>query len=330
MKNLLLFAFVSVLLVGGCGSEKEIDYGYEDTFGVWADAESEMVRTGRFSLLFEKKEQQLAAELTAFSHTPDSVYYTTRGGAIFDNRTQTVFFSARDFLTGDSLLVDYDSLNLIALDAVACRLEKKDGRLFLKAGDRVVEEYDPVADRLFISDADGTRRTLTRGEKLAMSEPYDLPAATVDNVGECLQRWQLGTLVENRSGDLVTGITVNTNRHTYIFYFNDNILYCRAARIRHDNHGSLFAQNIRMMYNNREFTAKMHDNNLAESAAELNIIDSLFDPKICIFADTGIYWSVKNIEPDLITLNGCGQDYFIERPGRDDAERLEWFEYAGY
>lgn len=157
-----------------------------------------------------------------------------------------------------------------------------------------------------------------------------MPAAAGDNIGECLQRWQLGTGFEKHPEGYITGITINTNHHTYIFYFTDNMIYCRAARIRHDNNGSLFAQNIRMMFNNREFTANMPVDNLAETSAILNIVDSLFDPKICVFADTGIYWSVKEISPDRITQNGCGQEYFIERRDRDAEAILEWFEYHAY
>jgi len=328
------FVILTALLgfiIGGCGGKNQVEtYKFEDTYGVWADAETELVRTGRFSIIFEKRGEFEVSALSTISYMNDSVIIDKRGEAVFDTAHKAIHIKMRDLLKGDSLLVEHDSLGMIELSRNVCAVEKIKNRLVLKVNGDVIEEYYPVEDRLYLVRPDGTRRELERVEKLTLAEAYDMPTAKAENIGECLQRWQLGTGFQKHEEGFITGITVNTNRHSYIFYYTDNMIYCRAARLRHNNNGSLFAQNIRMMYNNREFTASMPENNLTETSAEVEIVDSLFDPKICVFAENGIYWSVKDYTSDEITLNGCGQEYFIKRHDRDSNEILEWFEYDEY
>ena len=66
-------------------------------------------------------------------------------------------------------------------------------------------------------------------------------------------------------------IEIGTNKHFYIFTMMPNILYCRAAYIRHNNNGSVFAQNIRLMINDNtgEKAAEMGDNNLKITTAKI-------------------------------------------------------------
>jgi hypothetical protein len=66
------------------------------------------------------------------------------------------------------------------------------------------------------------------------------------------------------------------------------------------------------------------------AGAELVIQDSLFDPNVCVYADDGIYWSVKSISDSLIVVNGCGEDYY-RRPPTPNAERMvEWIAFRDY
>jgi hypothetical protein len=111
-----------------------------------------------------------------------------------------------------------------------------------------------------------------------------------------------------------------------------NMLYCRAARIRHNNHGSVFAQNIRLMINanSGEKTAEMEADNLEISAADVEIDNSLFKPDVCSFEKDGIYWSLVTYTPDEIQLNGCGEIYTYSRPTADDKTVVEWFVYKKY
>jgi hypothetical protein len=137
------------------------------------------------------------------------------------------------------------------------------------------------------------------------------------------------------SGNVKT-IEIFTNRHSYVFTFNrrgdDIMVYCRAARIRSNNNGTVFDQNIRLMMNRGNFTAFMEPDNFAVSGQDIVIQDSLFTPNACYYgkAGTGIYWSVKSFNDTLITLNGCGQDYLYTRPHPDSQRMLEWFEFAEY
>ncbi|MFZ5981524.1 MAG: hypothetical protein ACOYVF_12930 [Candidatus Zixiibacteriota bacterium] len=89
----------------------------------------ELVRTGRFSLVFEKRDGLAAATLSSLSHVGDSLVLEKRGEAVFDTLGKAVYMKARDFLAGDSLLVDYDTGKLITLSRVAGTLEKKNDRL---------------------------------------------------------------------------------------------------------------------------------------------------------------------------------------------------------
>ncbi|MBN1211629.1 MAG: hypothetical protein JXA92_03550 [candidate division Zixibacteria bacterium] len=321
----LIFA---ALLFSAC-EKQPTTTAFEDTYGVWADDSCEMVRTSRFCILYERAGENLIATLTTISHIGDTVIFDDRGAIVFDSTQKKIIIKSKDLLRGEELLVDNDSAGIIALSNTVCLLEKKPDRLLLTVDNLAVEEYLPGENKLRLFRADGTRRELTLVEKLDVCRPYDMPETTADSIGICLQLWELGSKAVRHPEGYVTGVEINTNRHSYIFYFA-NMVYCRAARIRSDNNGTVFAQNIRMMFKPDEFTASMPPDNLAETRQEVIIVDSLFDPKVCIFAEDGIYWSLKAFDDSVITINGCGQDYVKKRKSREDPDLLEWFEYQPY
>lgn len=147
-------------------------------------------------------------------------------------------------------------------------------------------------------------------------------------IGSCIQQWSLGTRCrcENRSISFEAG----TNRHSYTFNIEPGFVYCRAARLRFNERGGLFAQNIRMMANAREHTAYMAPDNRAESAEPLKIDDSKFSPDQCVFDEDGIYWSFIRFEGDTAVIHGCGELYRFARPAIDDPDQTEWIAFEKY
>ena len=124
------------------------------------------------------------------------------------------------------------------------------------------------------------------------------------------------------------GFECGTNRHSYAFYITPDMIYCRAARLRFSDRGGLFAQNIRLMSNAAEHTARMAADNLAESSAPLTVDDSKFSLDGCVFDADGIYWSLIGFDGDVAVLNGCGEIYRFDRPDADDL--IEWIVFERY
>ncbi len=156
-----------------------------------------------------------------------------------------------------------------------------------------------------------------------------MPLADTNTVGQCLQYWQLGT-AEKSLDPKDFWLEIGTNRHVFVFIENPHQVYCRAARIRHNNNGSVFAQNIRLMVSQSNTDVYMSKDNVKTAKADINIDNSLFKPNVCSFENDGIYWSFISCEPDKIKVNGCGQVYTFERPTMNDKKLIEWFKYSGY
>ena len=172
-------------------------------------------------------------------------------------------------------------------------------------------------------------QTLQLVEKIDICLPYEMPFAKISNVGKCLQTWQLGVYEKNTSPE-TPHVEISTNKHDYIFAVNSNRLYCRAARIRHSNQGTVFAQNIRIWISSGQKNVSMEDNNLIICAVDVEIDNSMFNPNICTSDEVGFYWSLISCKPKIIKLNGCdGQVY---RYGRSKIFKkiVEWFAYKNY
>ena len=166
----------------------------------------------------------------------------------------------------------------------------------------------------------GREQLLEKIEAIDIVEPYDMPQGSALEIGDCVQNWCLGTKGGVGRGQIY--FEAGTNRHSFTFNIQQGMIYCRAARIRYNDHGALFAQNIRMMANAREQTCEMPDDNRAVSAAKLVVDNSKFQPDQCVFSDEGIYWSFIRFEGEKALLNGCGEVYEFGRPGKGNL--IEW------
>lgn len=329
MRTVAGVIIVAAIIMTGCSSHDDVvPCMFDESFGVWADADCELVRTGKISILFERHHETMVASLTRLERDGPTVIYDTRAATVFDTAGRTVAVRAKDLIDGDDILVDTDPDNVIELQRRSCAISRDNGRLLILHGDEVCEELRPSQKKLKLKIG-GVWHTLERVEKFNVSEAYEMPTATAENVGVCLQEWGLGTGVTRGGDGRCLSLTVNTNRHSYAYHV-ENMVYCRAARIRSNNKGQVFDQNIRLMSKPGEFTAFMPSDNLAVTREPICIEDSLFDPKACVYSPRGIYWSLKSFSDSLITVNGCGQDYFIRLRDTAADDHLEWIAFSMY
>ena len=330
--NILLAIIIGSALIAGCSSDKESVSVFDTWSGVWAGDDCEIVRTPQYEIVIWRDGGIFRAELRGMEISDTVIIGATRGEMAFDSAAGKMSIIARDLVDGINVYISLDSAGLITLTADTLAVDRyPDSLVFTRDGEpfEVVDHGKQSLRRRF---GDNDWRELVLVEKIEIASPYTMPAATADNIGQCLQMWELGTRRMLMKEQYVTGITINTNRHSAIWYYDGNVFYARTARLRSNNNGSLFAQNIRLMYNYNtgEMTTSIADYNRKVADAELVIIDSLFNPDVCIYAPDGIYWSLKSNTPDKIVINGCGQDYFRDRPDSSSPDILEWFEYKAY
>ncbi len=141
-----------------------------------------------------------------------------------------------------------------------------------------------------------------------------LPSICDDNIGTCLKLWNMGVYEEYIEIDgkpTFIGVTVNTDKHMYIFELAPHSIYCRAARFVATNQGVVFHQNFR-----QGFEAYMIEDN-AEARNPLPFDASLFSKESCMWNDRSVYWSVDSYNDTEITLHGCqGELYHWTKPDR--------------
>ena len=298
MKNIVfLTVFTSTILLLSSCNPKNLTTDLSPYHGVWANADCELVQTEKYTLLFERNDGKISATLRLNERSGDTIYSNFFAGFIFDMQTKEY----------EKIVPSIDKAKLPVDDYFIL----KDGQLKLLQASKL--------------------QTLDLIEKLAVCSAYEMPTADNMNIGKCLQNWQLGVFEHNIDPENPF-IEIGTNKHVYVFLMDPNMLYCRAARIRHNNHGSVFAQNIRLMINANtgEKTAEMEEDNLKISASNLEINNSLFKPDMCAYEAGGIYWSFISCTPDIIKVNGCGEVYTFGSPKVDDETVVEWFAYKSY
>lgn len=140
------------------------------------------------------------------------------------------------------------------------------------------------------------------------------PSICEDNIGECLRLWNMGVQEEYlpvNGGSQFIGVTINTNKHMYIFELFEDSIYCRAARFVATNRGVIFNQNFR-----QGFEAYMIKDNM-EAHLPLSYEESLFSSDSCLWNDRSVYWSLSSYNDQEIILHGCqGDIYHWKKPNR--------------
>jgi len=293
--------------------------GLENFYGVWANKDCELVITSKYSLLFERANDSILATLKQITVKGDKITFVHCTTAIFDTLNKQAIVKKKN------------------LPKQQCHVEAKFDKLIISDNGEIIEELSISENKLKILATHGSRHELELIEKITIIEPYEKPLAERDNIGRCLQEWELGSKDQKYFFGVAKGAVINTNKHSYIFLFAKlfswEYIYCRAARIRSNNQGSVFAQNIRLMKDPRSnrFTAWMAHNNLEMATKNIVINDSHFNPQACVYAEQVFYWSLKSFDKDLIVIHGCGgEDYKYERPKIKAKKLLEWFEFKNY
>lgn len=291
MKRIFVNIFTVLFLAGLACSAAARSGGYGRYRGVWANEKSEVVITDSLMMYFTQD--------TTTGYGYASLRVPTRNLAI------GVTFAKDTALMGVKLTKD----TVLIGQPRDCSLK-----------------FGPKGTL----DVDGER--MTKVECVDIVKPYDMPYATGrDQVGRCLQEWQLGAQVDN-DGEGYVQAMVGTNRNSFMFAVTDRMVYLRAAALLHCDDGSLFIQNIRMMknLNTGEFSNEHMANNLAFLTRLPPIDRSKFSPDRCVFAENcQIYWSYISHTPEEIKLNGCGDVYIYKRPHKENDTLMEWIKYSG-
>jgi len=284
-------------------------------YGVWANKDCELVRTGKYFLLFEREGETLKSIFIEINANDDKIEYRTRGMAIFDTSMKN------------------SDVCIYKLPKRKCTVSMASKKISIQENDAVIEELMPSENILRVLTGANKWQELKLVEKINIVNPYQTTKANAQNIGKCLQEWQLGSKLDHYLGGIGYEVIVNTNKHSYIFSFLKTIwwsfIYCRAARIRSNNQGTVFAQNIRMTDRKWKniYNAYMADNNFETTSKDVEIDSSLFNPIACSYAKDGIYWSLRSYNENIIVLHGCQQKYTFIRPEKSLRSNREWFEY---
>jgi hypothetical protein len=300
LKIRVLFAVLLSSILFSCGSEQSnTATDLTPYLGVWANADCELVQTQKYTLFFERQDSKISVVLSQNEQIGDTIF--------------------NKFLAGFTFDTDGDSVKLKKLfPTIANAKIPFNKNIRLKGGQLVVRNLH-------------REQTLKLVEKIDACPPYEMPHADMASIGKCLQSWQLGVF-ENSINPENVNIEIGTNKHVYVFVMKSDMLYCSAARIKHNNRGSVFAQNIRLMINAKtgEKTATMEENNLKISSSNVAINNSLFKPDECVYAKNGIYWSFISCTPTEIKVNGNEEEYTFARNEMSDETIVEWFAYKKY
>lgn len=238
------------------------------------------------------------------------------------------------FERGDSLVTAtlhrMDPSDTVLLGKVVFSRDSVLSQYVLTEGDaqQPVDPGTAQADGRLRVRISGREQLLDKIEDITVTQPYEMLKASPLEIGSCIQQWRLGTLYEYDGKNVY--FEGGTNRHSYTFSIMPDMIYCRAARLKFNDHGGLFDQNIRLMSNSGEHTCYTAKDNRATSAAPLIIDNSRFSPDRCVFADEGIYWSFIRFDGNTAEINGCGETYRFERPDINDPYMTEWIAFKKY
>ncbi len=176
-------------------------------------------------------------------------------------------------------------------------------------------DLDIQLEKSIVTFPDGTQYPFVIDEEFTDKELHpQIPSIQDDNIGECLRLWNMGVHEEYISVDGISqfiGVTINTNKHMYIFELFRDSIYCRAARFVATNKGIVFNQNFR-----QGLEAYMIKDNM-EAHAPLLYDESLFLSDSCLWNDRSVYWSLSSYSSQEIILHGCqGDIYHWKKPDR--------------
>lgn len=265
-------------------------------FGVWANENCELLKTMNSVLFFERIDSSITCNYIKFLNENEIIKGKIIGKVVFKN----------GIVTEQSINTDIDTI-----------LQK------INIGNLEGNEIKV--------NLNGKKQTLKKIETVNISSPFAMVSANDSNIGKCLQQWRLGTRLSYNQSNNSIFLEAGTNKHSYAFFVQEGFVYCRAARIRSNNNGTYFAQNIRLMSNPNEQTSTMPANNLVASSSDLVIDNEKFNTTKCIYNEEGIYWSLLKFNNDTIFLNGCGgETYLVTKDAKTLDGIDEWIKLELY
>lgn len=307
--------------------------------GVWISKDREIIITNKFQIDFSiDSTGGIWAKLSLLEYKDSSLTIDTRGvvyvhgkgeilKASLRGKDQILKASLKDVLgKSDSLIFNSskDTENLVKKSAFDIK-QADNNEIILDSPSERIAVGENGSMKIFENGS--LSASLFRTETFDVSENY-IPTKKLSEstIKDCLRDWMLTTTaIEDDRGNNV-GLEINTKEHMYIFAISGlDDIYCRAARYATSDKGVVFDQNIRVRVDKNTWSVfSVKDNTIA--AKKRNVDEKLFSPKMCVFADSGIYWSVKSVSDSLIELNGCGGEiYRWERPTKEDSlDIIEW------
>jgi hypothetical protein len=283
-------------------------------WGIWATPDSEIVLTPKVLLIYQRTPDLLCARVY---EGRESDYHLLALSASYWGRDWCLASLAGDHRPA----IEGNHEGAVRL------LDAAERSIHLSPGDLPAPSWlDGAAQPLLV-------------EPVRISIPFAGQAASTDNVGRCLSIWPMGTTVVRDSHSPVSfALMVNTPTHWCIYENWDSgegfSIYCRCARVATSNLGMVFVQNVKMSISEQKSLHQcfMSEDNLRAAQASLEVDPSRFDSSDCAFIGPEgrewgtIYWSVKHVTPDRITLHGCeGKEYVHKRPTGAAGEKLEYF-----
>lgn len=263
-------------------------------YGVWANKNCELLRTKNSILFFERIDSSIVCNYIKFLNENKAIKGKIAGKVVFKNGV----------ITEKCINTNIDTVL------------QKINIGFLKGNEITI-------------NLNGRTQSLKKIESVSISSPFEMISPNDNNIGTCLQQWRLGTKLSYNQNINSIFLEAGTNKHNYTFFVQEGFVYCRAARIRSNNNGTYFAQNIRLMSNPNEQTSIMPEDNLLTSSSELFIDNEKFNTSKCIYDEEGIYWSLIKFNKDTIFLNGCGgETYFVTKDERTLNGIDEWIKLA--
>jgi len=305
----------------------------EQLFGVWANKDSELVITGKMIMLFTRKGTDYFSSVVTYKINENRIDLFNKAIAFFYKSTEKA--SCKYFCNiKENWIESRDKLDLqTPIRKKSFSIINSNSSLSISNDAEIFLKFNKTNNTLTLNSNFSKKENFKQIEKIQVCNFKIREKATKVSIGKCLTEWSLFSgFIEDEKEQSFTA-EIHTNKHSYIFSQNkwkgDKFLYCRAARIKSNNNGLVFAQNIRLMANSNEFTIKMEQDNLLISKQDILIKNDFFNPKSCVFINDGkeIYWSLKDFTEDEIILNGCaGEEYKHPRPKAKN-ENYEYFKY---
>lgn len=310
--------------------------GIKQLFGVWANRDSELVITSKMIILYKRKETDFFSLVMTCEINKNQIDVFNKAIAYFcktEKKASCKYFSEMN----ESWIQNGDELDMpTPVHKKSFLIIDSNNSFSIINDDEEFLKLNKNNNILTLNSYYSNNLKFVQIEKITVTDFKIAEKASENTIGKCLTEWSLGSGFIEDDEDHNFTVEIHTNQHSYIFSQNnwkgDKFLYCRAAKIRSNNNGSVFAQNIRLMKNNNEFTAKMVEDNLLTSKQDIVIQNDLFNPKSCVFVNDGkeIYWSLKDFSENEIILNGCaGEEYKHSRPKTKD-KNFECYKYESY